>query len=235
MARKSTWILAGAALLLLAVGIDAAERDDTMTTQTTEKTIDLPEPDRAGSVSLEETLANRRSVRSYADAPVSPAEISQILWAAQGITHPAGYRTAPSAGALYPLEVYLALGKGEGIAPGVYHYEPRGHRLKKISEGDPRAELSRAALGQGAVRDAPMVVVLCAVYERVTGKYGDRGIRYTHMEAGHAGQNILLEAVARGLAAVPIGAFDDRKVASVIGVSGQERPLYLIPVGHPGK
>ncbi len=235
MARKSTWILAGAALLLLAVGIDAAERDDTMTTQTTEKAIDLPEPDRAGSVSLEETLANRRSVRSYADAPVSPAEISQILWAAQGITHPAGYRTAPSAGALYPLEVYLALGKGEGIAPGVYHYDPHGHRLKKISEGDPRAELSRAALGQGAVRDAPMVVVLCAVYERVTGKYGDRGIRYTHMEAGHAGQNILLEAVARGLAAVPIGAFDDRKVASVIGVSGQERPLYLIPVGHPGK
>ncbi len=190
--------------------------------------IPLPSPALTGSLSLEEALARRRSVREFDATPLTTAELGQLLWAAQGITHERGFRTAPSAGALYPLEIYVVTGDG------IFHYEPQGHRLTQLSSGDSRKPLQGAALGQEAVGQAPAVFVIAAVYERTAKKYGaDRSPRYVHLEAGHAAQNLLLEAVALGLGAVPIGAFDDEEVQQVLGLPADHRPLYLIPAGRP--
>jgi SagB-type dehydrogenase family enzyme len=197
--------------------------------------IALPYPRTDSDTSLEAALLGRRSVRSYQDEPLILAEIGQLLWAAQGVTDPArGYRTAPSAGALYPLEVYLIAGKVEGLPPGVYRYGPGAHNLTPVKTGDQRDALYEAALRQAPVRQAPAVLVIAAVTERTTGKYGERGIRYVHMEAGHAAQNALLQAVALGLGAVVIGAFEDDDVRQVTGMPAAEQPLYLVPVGKPG-
>jgi SagB-type dehydrogenase family enzyme len=194
----------------------------------------LPAPRTDSETSLESALLGRRSVRSYRDAPLALAEIAQLLWAAQGTTDPGrGYRTAPSAGALYPLEVYLVAGKVEDLPAGIYRYNPATHSLTLVREGDQRGALFKAALSQSAVRDAPAVLAIAAVYERTTGKYGERGIRYAHMEAGHAAQNALLQAVALGLGAVVIGAFDDDGVRQAAGMSTAEHPLYVVPVGKP--
>lgn len=188
----------------------------------------LPEPLTEGRVSLEETLQLRRSVREFTSQPLTSDEISQLLWAAQGITDPRGRRTAPSAGALYPLELYL-------VAPqGVFHYDPLGHSLAKWQEGDLRGELSVAALDQSFVADAPATIVITAVFARIEVRYGsERGPRYVHMEVGHAAQNIHLQAVALGLGSVPVGAFHDEQVAQVLALPKDHLPLYLIPVGHP--
>jgi SagB-type dehydrogenase family enzyme len=182
--------------------------------------------------SLEEALLKRRSVRSYRENPLTLAEAGQLLWAAQGITGAGGLRTAPSAGALYPLEILLVAGEVEGILPGVYRYHPPDHTLTRIREGDLRKDLSAAALGQAAVEMAPAVLAITAVYGRTTGKYGERGIRYVHMEAGHCAENVQLQAVSLDLGTVTIGAFDDRRVGEVLGLDPEETPLYLIPVGR---
>jgi SagB-type dehydrogenase family enzyme len=194
--------------------------------------IALPGPRTQGTRSLEEVLAARRSVRSYARSPLTLAEVGQLLWASQGITDPEGRRTAPSAGALYPLEVYLAAGAVEGLAPGVYRYDPQGHHLLPTGEGDRRASLATAAGGQQWVRDGAAVVVLAAVFARTEKKYGARAERYVHLEAGHAGQNVCLEATALGLATVVVGAFDDRAVQRALGLPAAEEPLVLLPVGR---
>lgn len=189
--------------------------------------IALPPPQRSGHMSVEEALARRRSVREFTDKPLSDREISQLVWAAQGITHAEGLRTAPSAGALYPLELYVANTKG------LYRYDPRRHELQRRSSRDFRLALYQAALEQEVVREAPAVFVITAVYSRTARKYGDaRTPRYVHMEAGHAAQNLLLEAVALGLVAVPVGAFDDAQVQKVLGLPAEEQSLYLIPAGH---
>jgi SagB-type dehydrogenase family enzyme len=189
---------------------------------------ELPAPERKGGMSLEEALAVRRSVREFEREPITDRELSQLLWATQGITSPDGLRTTPSAGALYPLEVSVA------TASGFYHYEPREHRLALQLEGDLRPDLCRAALLQEAIVQAPAVFVIAAAYERMAHKYGEqRAPRYVHMEAGHAGQNLLLEAVALGLGGVLIAAFNDREVERVLSLSAVQKPLYLIPVGHP--
>lgn len=192
----------------------------------------LPKPRTAGNVSVEQALHQRRSLRSYSRAALSLEEVGQLLWAAQGITSRSGYRTAPSAGALYPLETFLCAGRVDGLPAGVYRYRPEGHELVPLAEGDRRAELAAAALAQGWVREAPVVIALAAVYRRVTGRYMQRGVRYAWMEAGHAAQNVLLQAAALGLGGVPVGAFDDRAVARVLRMAGEEEPLYLIPVGR---
>jgi len=190
--------------------------------------IALPAPQLKGTLTLEETLAQRRSVRAFSDAPLTPAELGQLLWAAQGTTHPSGLRTAPSAGALYPLEVYAV------TREATYHYEPQGHRMAVNIPGDVRPALHAAALRQEPVLSAPAVIVIAAVYARTAQKYGaDRSPRYVHLEAGHAAQNILLEAVALNLGAVPIGAFEDEKVKQALRLPTDQPPLYLIPVGHP--
>lgn len=187
----------------------------------------LPEPRRVGEISLEEALERRRSVRAFADTPLSDAEIGQLLWAAQGVTDDAGHRTSPSAGALYPLELYV------GASDGLFRYDPVRHGLTLHARGDRRTDMQAAGLDQDALGDAPAIFVIAAVYERTEVKYGARAPRYVHMEAGHAGQNILLEAVALGLAAVPMGAFDDARLSEALDLPEDQRPLYLIPVGHP--
>lgn len=189
----------------------------------------LPEPRLKGELSLEETLAQRRSVRSYTDEELTLEEISQLLWAAQGLTAAWGGRTAPSAGALYPLEVYVA------TADGLYHYVPQGHKVIIESQDDLRLKLWEVGLKQDAIREAPVIFVITAVYERTEKKYGDRAERYVRLEAGHACQNLLLQAVALDLGAVPIGAFYDDQVQAVLSLPPDHEPLYLIPAGHPEK
>jgi SagB-type dehydrogenase family enzyme len=186
----------------------------------------LPEPTLKGQMSVEETLARRRSVRQFDGKDLTMAQVGQLAWAAQGITDPAtGHRTAPSAGALYPLELYLVK------RDGAFRYVPRGHRLVPRSDKDLRGQLSQAALGQSSVREAPLDIVITGVYERTRVKYGDRAERYVHIEAGHVAQNIHLQAVALGLGSVSVGAFRDDEVAKVLNLPTGETPLYIIPVG----
>jgi SagB-type dehydrogenase family enzyme len=190
--------------------------------------LELPEPECKGRTSLEEALAARRSVREFTGQPITDRELSQLLWAAQGITSSDGRRTAPSAGALYPLEVWVA------TASGFYHYEPHKHRLTQHFERDLRPDIYRSALMQEAILQAPAIFVIAAVYQRMAQKYGEqRTPRYVHMEVGHSAQNLLLEAVALGLGGVVIGAFYDKEVEEVLSLPDDQKPLYLIPVGHP--
>ena len=191
-----------------------------------DKVIQLPAPVLKGGVSVEEALAKRESVRHFTPELLTPSELSQILWSAQGITRNWGGRTAPSAGALFPLELYLVLQEG------LFHYVPRDHQLIRISDQNYIEYLATAALGQQCVRESPAIVVIAAVYERIERKYGKRGERYAKVEAGHAGQNILLQAVSLGLGAVPVGAFYDEHVRKVLNLPVNQEPLYLIPLGH---
>jgi SagB-type dehydrogenase family enzyme len=197
------------------------------------KGIKLPEPRLDSSVAIERALRKRRSMREYSSEPLELSHISQLLWAAQGVTEPESYRTAPSAGALYALDLYVVAGYVTGVPTGLYRYDPHLHELLPLRQVELRRELSHAALEQSSIWQAPAVFVLTAVYERITSKYGERGVRYAHMEAGHAAQNLLLQAVALDLGAVLVGAFDDAKVKRVLSLSQQEVPLYLIPVGKP--
>lgn len=194
-------------------------------------TLKLPEPRQKGEVSIEEALLKRRSIREYANLSLTLEDVSQLLWAAQGITAGWGGRTAPSAGALYPLELYLVSGSVENLAPGVYKYKPVKHELVKVKEEDVREKLAAAALGQTCVKEAAIDVVIVAIYERTTQKYGNRGIRYVHMEAGHAAQNICLQATALGLGTVTVGAFYDDQLKTILDMPNNEIPLYVIPVG----
>ena len=178
--------------------------------------INLPVPRTEGAVSIESTLLKRRSVREFQDGPLSLESVSQLLWSAQGITHPHGYRTAPSAGGLYPLELYIVVGNVQGLNPGIYHYRPKQHRLDLIVNGDFRRELCKASLSQDAIQQAPVVFVIFCVFERTTVKYRDRGVRYVFMEAGHAAQNLCLQAISLGLGTVTIGAFSDNEVARIL-------------------
>jgi len=196
--------------------------------------VTLPAPRATGSVSVEEAIAKRRTVRAFTSAPLTLAELSQLLWAAQGITDPVRqHRAAPSAGALYPLEVVVVVGNVTGLASGSYRYQARGHQLNLERGGDLREELAAAALHQEWLAKAPVVLVIAAVYERTSGKYGDRSARYVPMEVGHAAENVALEAVALGLGAGLVGAFEDVAVARVVGLAPREKPLYLVPAGRP--
>jgi SagB-type dehydrogenase family enzyme len=200
---------------------------------TEEKLKALPAPRLDGPVSVEQALARRRSLRSYAAAQLSLADAAQLLWAAQGVTGAGGLRTAPSAGALYPLELYLAAGAVAELSPGLYHYEPQQHRLALVHAGDLRRALAQAALGQDWLADAPAVLVLAAVPERTARKYGARAARYVPMEAGHAAENVYLQAVALGLGSVVVGAFDDARLARAAHLPAGVEPLALLPVGRP--
>ena len=171
-------------------------------------------------------------MREFVDTPLTLEEVSQLLWAAQGITAKWGGRTAPSAGALYPLELYVVVGNVDGLPQGVYKYRPAGHDLVKVVDGDQRSRLAEAAVGQSWVRDGAIDIVVAAVYERTMRKYKERGIRYVHMEAGHAAQNIYLQATTMDLGMVTVGAFFDEQVSEILGMPKDEAPLYVIPVGR---
>ena len=196
------------------------------------KEIQLPVPIQKGEMPLEGAISKRRSQREFMQKELDWAQIGQLLWAAQGITAKKwGYefRSAPSAGALYPMEIYVV------SKEGLFHYLPSGHKLEVLNQKDLRNSLAGAALGQEPVREAPVVIVICTVYERVTRKYGKRGIRYAHIEAGHVAQNVHLQAVALGLGSVSIGAFSDEEIKNVLSLPPDHEPLYIIPVGYPKK
>ena len=194
--------------------------------------ITLPAPNYDGRVSVEEALRKRRSVREYKDEQLTLKEVSQLLWAAQGVTDTAkGLRTAPSAGATYPLEAYVVVGNVEGVKQGAYKYSPLQHQLTKVRDADVRAELA-AALGQAQVGKAGVIIVFFAVYERTTAKFGEIGMRYVHMEAGHAAQNVYLQAASLSLGTTVIGGFPEGRVKKVLNVPGNEQLLYIMPVGR---
>ncbi len=201
-------------------------------------TIHLPSPSQKGEISLEEAISRRRSIREFTSEPISQSQLSQILWAAQGISNMRWqYRTVPSAGATYPLEIFVVCGQNgvEGIGSGIYHYSTANHSLTQHHQGDVRPDLARAALNQEFIYEAPLDIVICSLYQRTTLGYGSRGERYVHMEVGHAGQNIYLQAAALGLATVAIGAFDDEPVREVLQLDKQYKPLYIMPIGRPAR
>ena len=188
--------------------------------------IQLPAPDFTNA-SIEECMEERRSVRSYKDKELSLQQISNILWAAQGKTEDRyGFRTVPSAGATYPLEIFIA--KQDGL----FRYIPSSHAIKRELDSDIRKDIANAALGQGFISGAGLVVVITAIFERTALRYGNRATRYVYIEAGHCAQNIHLEAVALGLGSVPVGAFRDEALSKLLRLKDEE-PLYIIPVGYP--
>lgn len=225
MARKVALGAALAVIVHLAGTGFSKERED-------EGVLILPPPAVQGDMSVEAALRARRSVRTFEAGGLTATSLSRLLWAAQGITRDSGYRTAPSAGALYPLELYVLAGEVKGIPAGVYRYRPRGHSLLPIGKGDRRSALSGAALGQRCVESGAAVLVLAAAFERTTVKYGKRGVQYVHMEVGSAAQNVYLQAASLGLGTVFVGAFDDEGVKDVVGLPPSERPLGLMPVGR---
>ncbi|MEO0096884.1 MAG: SagB/ThcOx family dehydrogenase [candidate division WOR-3 bacterium] len=190
----------------------------------------LPKPRYKSEVSVEEALLKRRSVRSYKKSPLTLEEVSQLLWAAYGITTDWGGKTCPSAGATYPLVIYLVVGEVKDLKPGVYQYLPEEHSIKLVSEKDVRKELTEAAWQQEYISNAPINIIIAANYERTTSHYGERGIRYVHMEVGHCGQNIHLQCETMGLGTVVIGAFNDKEVKKILKI--KEEVLYIMPVGR---
>lgn len=192
--------------------------------------IKLPSPFFSSKTSIEEALKKRRSIRSYKNTTLTLQKVAQLLWAAQGITSKNEFRTAPSAGALYPLEIYLVAGNIEKLSPGIYHYIPTKHTLQKLTEGDARIQLAKSTPGQESVKFGAADIVITAVFSRTTKKYGNRGSRFVLMEAGHAAQNIYLEAVSLNLGTVSIGAFDDNQIKNILNLK-EEEPLYILPIG----
>ena len=196
----------------------------------------LPEPGKL-SANLWQLLQARRSVRKYGERPLSLGDLANLLWAAQGLTAQAGsylFRTAPSGGALYPVETYLAVNRVETVAPGLYHYNVRELCLEQLRAGDTGAELARAGLDQHSLARAAVVFIWSAVLRRNICKYGHRGMRYILMDAGHICQNMLLGAEALGLAACPVGAYYDEECNDLLGLDGEEESvLYMATAGHP--
>lgn len=195
--------------------------------------IRLPPPDHDSNVSLEKALYTRVSRRNFSNLPLALDTAGQILWAAQGVNIDGvtgATRTAPSAGATHPMDIYLVAGNVESLSPGLYRYEHEAHSLRPVLEGDIREDVARAALEQQFIAQAPAIIILAVEYGRTTQRYGERGIRYAHMEAGHITQNVYLQAETLGLATVAIGAFIDEQLKSLMGIDSE--PLMIMPVGH---
>jgi len=207
-------------------------REGTTMQKTGDDIVQLPKPNYTSNTSIEEALNKRRSVRDFKKEPLSLAEVAQILWSAQGITNKSDQlKTAPSAGALYPLEIYLSAANVKDLAAGVYKYNPQNHTLKKILAGDKRIEISNASLRQESIESSSALVIIAAIYERTSVKYGKRTERYVNMEVGHVGQNIYLQAVSLGLGTVMIGAFEDDKLKKALELQADEFPLAVYPLG----
>ncbi|MGA1843818.1 MAG: SagB/ThcOx family dehydrogenase [bacterium] len=199
--------------------------------------IPLPSPALTGTVSVEEAIKARRTRRNFSPDPLSMEEWGQILWAAQGITSEGGMgmRAAPSAGALYPLDIYLIAGEGGtgSLSAGVYHYEPLQHALMRLSSEDMRKKVAEASLYQGWMAEAPGMILIAVEYARITGKYKERGIRYAHFEAGHVAQNCFLQAESLGLHVGIVGAFEDETMKKILPLPKGHEPLLILPVGRP--
>lgn len=188
------------------------------------RVLKLPQPDTKGAILLEKAITQRRSRRDYLPESLTPEQIGQLCWAAQG--QKGRFRTVPSAGATYPLELFVV------SADGLFHYLTLAHSLEELTTEDLRGKLAAAAWGQDFIAQAPVTIVMAAEFSRTTGRYGERGIRYVYMESGHAAQNIHLEAEALGLGSVAVGAFDDAAISKVLKLSGNLEPLYMVVVGH---
>ena len=193
--------------------------------------IKLPAPVYHSNISIEETLKQRRSIRRFKNEALNLAQAAQLLWAAQGITSPSGFRTAPSAGGIYPLELYLVNGNVQDLPQGIYHYSPLEHSLNLLMGGDKRAELAAAAHEQNDLKEGAMILVITANYKKTNHKYGTLGERFVNMEVGHAAENIYLQSVSLGVGTVSIGVFDENAVKRILGLPREEEPLYLMPVG----
>lgn len=233
--------IAGAALFAFVLGFPQLRhldlfRPGNQTSTFVGSVLMLPPPRLKGTMSVEEAVHRRRSKRDYSDEPITIEELSQLMYSAQGISEPLNrFRTAPSAGGTYPLEIYVVVKEGgcKGLGAGTYRYDPLQHALERSSEADIHEELTAASLDQRWVRDAAINIVVAAVYERTTGYYGERGVRYVHMEVGHVGQNIYLQAESLGLGTVVIGAFHDDRIQKMLNLAENFKPLYVVPVGRP--
>lgn len=227
MSRSVLWFLLGFVIVTLTIpawGKPAMQGSFT-----------LPQPAYDGDISVERAIKERRTVRAFGPDSLSIVQLSQLLWAAQGTTDARrGLRAAPSAGALYPLDIYVVVGKGgvEALAAGVYRYRPANHGLEVVDKEDRRKDVAHAALTQMWIATAPVIFVITAEYGRITSKYGERGVRYAHIEVGHVGQNIFLQAEALKLVAGIVGAFRDASLADAIGAPKGQEPLIIIPVGY---
>jgi len=219
-----------AAILLGIILVACSSNKQPANVENQDAALILPTPQYDGEISVEKALLERRSVRSYTSEPLTMAEVSQLLWAAQGITSSRGGCTSPSAGALYPLGVYLLAGEVTDLPAGIYHYQPSEHTLTLVVKGDQQQAMYEVALSQSPVKDAAAVIVITAIYEHTTAKYDDRGIQYVHMEVGTAAQNIYLQAVSLNLGTVFIGAFHDDQVKRILQLSGNEIPLGIMPL-----
>ncbi|MCD4700919.1 MAG: SagB/ThcOx family dehydrogenase [Candidatus Aegiribacteria sp.] len=203
--------------------------------------VSLPQPRLSSDVSVEEAMQNRRSVRYYEDSPLTVAEVSQLLWSAYGLNYPVenapdflrgGLRTAPSAGALYPLELYLVVRDVTGLDPGIYLYKSETHELVRLVGEDCWEEFSNAGFNQSHFETAAAAIVYSAVFERCTEKYGERGRdRYVCMDLGHSAENVYLQAYALNIGTCAIGAFSDLALKHVIRMTSAEVPLYIMPLG----
>jgi len=222
----SSGFAAGAIAFCLILGLGGA-RVKIAAQQQVNNEVTLPRPDRASGMTLTQALAGRRSVREFSSHQLTQAQLGQLLWAAQGVTSSDNKRTAPSAGVLYPLELYVAL------SSGLYYYQPSAHVLERRTSTDLRRAITRAAYGQDAVAGAAAIFIIAADFQRTARKYGERAPRYVYLEAGHAAQNLLLQAVALGLGAVPIGAFDDEQAGKALALTPPQRIVYMIATGYP--
>jgi SagB-type dehydrogenase family enzyme len=232
---KKTVRAAAAALCLLAAPAlgHGSEKDDK--TVKDQPVITLPKPKFDGGMSLEKAILQRRSVRHFAQTPLALAELSQLLWAAQGITDTEGLRAAPSAGAIYPVETYVAVRNVEGLNPGLYRYIPDKHALEEILIGDICKDLCAACLNQPYVFRCSANIILTGKYEKIAHRYGSRGVRYTHLEIGHISENIYLQAEALGIGTVAIGAFSDSDLKDILRLPEDEDPVYVMPLGKKEK
>ena len=197
--------------------------------------IKLTSPRLNGSVSLEQAIARRRSIREFSEQPLTIEQLSQLLWSVQGVTNSQYLRASPSAGATFPLEIIAVVGvfSISALPAGCFQYLPGEHGMKPLRSGDLRLRLTGAALGQQAITLAPVTFIICADYERTRSRYRNRTERYVHMEAGHAAQNLYLQATTLGLGTTAIGAFDDNEVKEVLSLPGNLDPLYVLPIGYP--
>ena len=216
--------------LLVLVGFNSSE--SIASQQTIASIISLPKPDVSHGMPLNSTLKSRRSHRRFSKKSLSLTELSQLLWSAQGVTHFFGFRTAPSAGALYPLEIYVAVSNVDQLSQGIYHYKPDSHELELIIKGDHSKQFSQAANRQSSIKKATATLIITAVIKRTEQKYGQRAKRYVHIEAGSAAQNIYLQAASLQLGTVYIGSFKDKKVLQLMQLPMDHKPLGLMPVGH---
>jgi len=197
-----------------------------------ETSIKLPEPNLKGMMSLEEAIMKRRSIRDLKDESITLEELSQILWAAQGITSKDGKRTVPSAGMTYPLEVYILVRRVNGMNPGIYHYNPSYHDLNSIKVGNYSDELKQAAFNHVSISEGGITIAITADFSRTTSSFGERGERYVYLEAGHCAQNIYLQVTALNMGSVVVGSFNDQEVQKALSLPENHKPIYIIPIGR---